>query len=171
MTLLSELAQIIAAIGVIVSLCYVGVQIRQSTRATRLASVQAVEEALGRTELMIVQDSDFADILRRGLTASGAELPDTDRIRINVFYRHVLRSYQSAYYQYRQAGLDRAVWEAHAKTLGAFFQADRGLRDHFAVEKYMLEPSFAAFCETSLQDKTRRALTSEAHAAPRQGDV
>jgi hypothetical protein len=166
MTLLSELAQIVAAIGVIVSLFYVGLQIRHSTRATKLASVQAVEEALGRTELMIVQDAGFADILRRGLTASGAELPDTDRIRINVFYRHVLRSYQSAYYQYRQAGLDRAVWEGHAKTLGALFQADRGLREHFAVEKYMLEPSFAAFCEGLRQDKAHWALTSEANAQP-----
>ena len=167
-TFLSELAQIIAAVGVIVSLFYVGLQIRQSTRATKLASVQAVEEALGRTELMIVQDADFADILRRGLTASGADLPDTDRIRINVFYRHVLRSYQSAYYQYRHSGLDRVVWEAHAKTLGAIFQADRGLRDHFAVEKYMLEPSFAAFCENLLRDKARWVLTSEAKADARQ---
>jgi hypothetical protein len=168
MTFLSELAQIIAAVGVIVSLFYVGLQIRQSTRATKLASVQAVEEALGRTELMIIQDADFADILRRGLTATGAELPDTDRIRINVFYRHVLRSYQSAYYQYRQSGLDRVVWEAHAKTLAALFQADRGLYAHFAVERYMLEPAFAALCENLRQEKARLALTSEAQARPEQ---
>ncbi len=80
----AQVAQIIAAVGVIASLFYVGVQIRQGTRATKLAAVQAVEEAIGRTEQMIIQDREFAELVRRGMTASGGELPDTDRIRINV---------------------------------------------------------------------------------------
>jgi DNA-binding protein H-NS len=69
---LAQIAQIVAAVGVIVSLVYVGVQIRQATRATKLASIQAVEAAIGRTEELIIQDGSFAEILKRGLTASGA---------------------------------------------------------------------------------------------------
>jgi hypothetical protein len=61
----AQVAQIVAAIGVIVSLAYVGVQIRQATRATKLASIQAVESAIGRTEELVIQDASFADILRR----------------------------------------------------------------------------------------------------------
>ena len=158
--LIAQIAEIVAAIGVIISLFYVGVQIRQSTRATKLAAVQAVEATLARSEQMIVQDAGFAEILRRGLTAAGGELPDTDRLRINVFYRHHLRAYQSAYYQFKSSALDPAVWAGHAKTLAAIFQADRGLREHFAVEKYMLEPTFVAFCEKLLNEPDRLAITS-----------
>ena len=62
----AEVAQIVAAIGVIISLIYVGVQIRQATRTTKLASIQAVETAIGRTEELIIQDASFAEILRQG---------------------------------------------------------------------------------------------------------
>ena len=161
--LFAQIAEIVAAVGVVVSLFYVGVQIRQSTRATKLAAVQAVEEAIARSEQLIVQDAGFAEILRRGLTATGRELPDTDRLRVNVFYRHHLRAYQSAYYQFKNSALDPAVWTGHAKALAAIFQADRGLREHFAVEKYMLEPTFAAFCENLLNEPHRLAITSAAN--------
>jgi hypothetical protein len=157
---LAQLAQIVAAVGVIVSLVYVGVQIRQATRATKLASVQAVEAAIGRTEELIIQDGSFAEILKHGLTASADELIDTDRIRLNVFYRHSLRAYQSAHYQYRHGALDDSVWGPQAKALAAIFQADRGLREHFAVEKYMLDASFGAFCDGLLREVDRLAITS-----------
>jgi hypothetical protein len=156
----AQVAQIVAAIGVIVSLIYVGVQIRQATRATKLASIQAVESAIGRTEELVIQDASFADILRRGLTMSGAELLDTERIRLNVFYRHVLRAYQSAHYQYRHGALDDSVWLPLAKGLAALYQADRGLRDHFGVEKYMLDTTFVAACEKLFRETDRLTITS-----------
>lgn len=156
----AQVAQIVAAVGVIVSLVYVGMQIRQGTRATKLASIQAVESAIGRTEELIIQDSSFADILRRGLTMRGAELLDTERIRLNVFYRHTLRAYQSAHYQYRHGALDDSVWLPLAKGLAAIYQADRGLRDHFGVEKYMLDAAFVAACETLFREADRLIITS-----------
>lgn len=158
-------AQIAAGIAVVMSLIYVGVQVRQNTRATQLAAVQGVQAAIGRTEEMIIQDHGFAEILRHGLTASAKELPDTDRIRLNVFYRHTLRTYQSVHYQYRKSALEASVWEPQARALAAIFQADRGLREHFEVEKYMLDPLFAEFCERLLRGEQRWSITS-AHQPP-----
>lgn len=166
--LVAQIAEIVAAIGVIISLFYVGVQIRHSTRAAKLSAVQAAEEAIARTEQPIVQDRGFAELVRQGLTATGAELADVDRLRINVFYRHHLRAYQSAFYQFKHSALDAAVWAGHAKTMAAIFQADRGLREHFAVEKYMLEPAFVACCEKLLSDTARLTLTSDVFPAGQQ---
>src|SRR5262245_10355886 len=148
----AQVAEIVASVGVVISLFYVGVQIRQSARATKLAAVQAAEEAIARTEQMIIQDQGFAELVRRGLTATGGELPDGDRLRINVFYRHHLRAYQSAFYQFEHSALDPAVWQGHAKAMAAIFQADRGLREHFEVEKYMFEPTFVALCEKLIRE-------------------
>jgi hypothetical protein len=156
----AQVAQIVAAVGVIVSLIYVGMQIRQATRATKLASIQAVEAAIGRTEELIIQDGGFADILRRGLTTSGADLLDAERIRLNVFYRHTLRAYQSAHYQHLHGALDDSVWTPLAKGFAAIYQADRGLREHFAVEKYMLDQSFVASCEKLFRDADPLTITS-----------
>jgi hypothetical protein len=129
---------ILSGLGVVVSLIYVGVQIRQSARATRLAAVQAFTQALGRSEEMIIQDGGFTEILKHGLAGNTHALPDTDRIRLNIFYRNALRTFQSAYYQYRNGALEAAVWEPQGRSLAGIFQADRGLREFYEVEKYML---------------------------------
>ena len=160
----SSVAQIIASVAVVVSLIYVAIQIRHSVRSTRLAAVQAVQQALGRSEELVIGDATFADILRRGMTASAAELDDTDRIRLNVFYRYALRAYQSAHYQYRQSALDDSVWEPQARALAALLRADRGLREHFAVEKYMLDPAFVSLCEDLLTSGTEWRITSASKA-------
>lgn len=152
--------QSVAGLAVIASLLYVGIQIRQNTRATRLAAVQAVQAAIGRTEELIIQDNGFAEILKHGLSAGTRELADTDRIRLNVFYRHALRTYQSAHYQYRNSALEASVWEPQAKALAAIFQADRGLREHFEIEKYMLDPIFVDFCQRLQQGEQRWLITS-----------
>jgi hypothetical protein len=70
-----------------------------------------------------------------------------------------------AHYQYRQSVLDPSVWEPLGRNLTAVFQADRGLRDHFAQERYMLDPEFAAFCDRCLQSQERLGLMS-AEKAP-----
>jgi len=156
----SSIAQIVAAATVVVSLIYVGVQIRQNTKATKLAAVQAVEEAIGRTEELIIGDASFAEILKHGMAAAAHELLDVDRIRLNVFYRHTLRAYQSAHYQYRHSALDKSVWEPQIKALAAIFHADRGLREHFAVEKYMLDPAFVEVCEGVAKGNAGLSITS-----------
>jgi hypothetical protein len=44
--------------------------------------------------------------------------------------------------------------------LAALYQADRGLRDHFGVEKYMLETTFVASCEKLFREADRLTITS-----------
>jgi hypothetical protein len=157
------ISQIVAGAAVTLSLVYVGLQVRQNTRSTRLAAVQAVQTAMGRLEELIVEDNGFADILRRGLTESVKDLGDTDRIRLNNFYRNVLRTHQAAHYQYRNSALDYSIWNPHARTLAAIFQADKGLRDHFEIERYMLDPSFVEFCDDLLTRPEKWRLTSAAN--------
>ena len=154
------LIQIVAGTAVVISLIYLGVGVRHNTRAAKLAAVQAVQAAIGRTEEMIIQDKSFAELLMRGLTVDASELGGADRIRLNVFYRHTLRTYQSAHYQFRNAVLEASVWKPQEKALAAIFHADRGLRRHFEVEKYMLDGAFVTLCERLLHENSDLQITS-----------
>ena len=162
-----QIIQIAAGVATTVSLIYVGIQIRQNTRTAKLAAIQSVQTAMGRLEELIIQDGSFAELLKHGLTQSLSELSDADRIRLSVFYRHALRTNQIAHYQYRMGALDQSVWEPQARQLSAILQADRGLREHFAVEKYMLDPYFVAFCESALQKNEQWTITSGSEPANR----
>lgn len=154
------ITQIAAGVATTVSLIYVGIQIRQNTRTAKLAAIQSVQTAMGRLEELIIQDASFAEILKHGLSRPLSELPDADRIRLSVFYRHALRTNQIAHYQYRMGALDESVWEPQARQLSAILHADRGLREHFTIEKYMLDPFFVAFCEAELSKGGQWSITS-----------
>jgi hypothetical protein len=159
------IAQIVAGLAVVGSLIYVGIQIHQSTRATRLAGVQAVQSAIGRVEELIIRDAEFADMLRRSMGETG--LSDTERVRVNVFYRHALRTYQSAHYQYVNGALEEAVWIPQARTLSAILHADRGIREFFETERYALAPEFATLCDELINDEVEWPITSGYEALSR----
>jgi hypothetical protein len=58
----------VSAIAIIVSLIYVGFQLRQSTLATRVLTSQTFIESHGGTTNPIIRDSEFRDLYWRGLS-------------------------------------------------------------------------------------------------------
>ena len=53
-------AEAIAAIGVVVTLAYLAVQIRAHTRATRVSSFQSNTDSLNQVNLMIAENRELA---------------------------------------------------------------------------------------------------------------
>ena len=141
----ASLAEVTAAVAVVASLLYVGVQIRQNTRSAKLAAVLAVQDGIGRLEAFIIQDPEFARLLARG--RAGDELSGDERLRLVIFYRHTLRTWQSAFYHHRSLALDDSIWVPLAKGMASILQNDSGLREQLEREKFILDSSFAEFCE------------------------
>jgi len=141
----ASLGEVIAAVAVVASLVYVGVQIRQSTRASKLAAVLAVQEGIGHLEAFIIQDPEFAKILAKG--RAGAELSGEERLRLAVFYRHTLRTWQSAFYHHRNLALENSVWLPLAKGMASILQNDSGLSEALARESFIYDADFIDFCE------------------------
>ena len=59
---ISALSQIVSGLAVVASLVFVGLQIRQNTRATQAASHHAVSEALNRVNLSWAENADVTRI-------------------------------------------------------------------------------------------------------------
>ena len=62
----AAISEIVGAIAIIVSLIYVGVQLRQNTRATRVITSQAFVQTYGGV-VSHLQEPEFRDIFWRGL--------------------------------------------------------------------------------------------------------
>ena len=64
---ISNIAQALAAVATVVSLLFVGVQIRQNTRATRAAAHHNVSNSLNELNLLFAENSDMTKIFVAGM--------------------------------------------------------------------------------------------------------
>ncbi len=109
---LANIAEISAAALLIVSLIYVGLQVRQSTKAAYASTNQAhAEVAMGYVGL-INASNNLADVLHQGARGLSS-LEEGNLIRFNAFHDQVFVAFQSFYLQYLKGTLDERIWHTY----------------------------------------------------------
>lgn len=109
--------QTIAVVAIVGSLAFVGVQIRQNTRATRAASHNSVSDSLNEINRMFAENADLTKIWLAGLN-DRAGLTAEDRWRFDS----TLRAYMHVCVtMFIQAGLG-------AGDKGIMFAEEQGMR-------------------------------------------
>ncbi|MGQ0533574.1 MAG: hypothetical protein ACT4OF_12925 [Caulobacteraceae bacterium] len=105
----SYLGEIIGAIAVVASLIFVGVQLRQNTKAVRAQTSQA--HAVGYQQIIagISDNGEFARIWRIGLSDYENLNPD-ERARFLAFTSMLFRFYESSQVQMLRGMLDAEHW-------------------------------------------------------------
>ena len=111
----SETAQIVSAFAVVVSLVYVGYEIRQNTYATKAATRQAVAE----TDLAFLAGPLEPALLARAETKSRAGQELTLEEQFVLFERQHLnfRVFENAHYQFQVGLLEAEVWARHLQII------------------------------------------------------
>jgi hypothetical protein len=136
----NSIAQIIAAIGVIVSLFYLAAQIRQNTKSQRSVVVDSLTSSL--INLLGPQSSD-PDLTRSFATAvedwHGATVEDRSRAAATLFT--LFKLLENAWFQQRQGTLEREQWEGWDLYVRVYFHRP-GVQVWWANRKAM----FAAGC-------------------------
>ena len=123
---LGNIAELVAAIAVLVSLIYLALQIRQNTEQIK-QSILSVRASAFDTSLSssagfivnIAQDPDLADIYRRGLI--GESLNETEWIRFRFVISNLFGHYEHLYYQHRAGLAEPEYWESRAANMEWYF--------------------------------------------------
>ena len=103
------LGEMIGGSAIIVSLIYVGLQIRQNTKATQVATSQAFIDIHGTVILAIARDEKFRDIYWRGLNGL-SNLNDSEHAAFGAWTAQVLRAWESFYYQWKAGAFEEHLW-------------------------------------------------------------
>ena len=85
------------------------------------------------------------------LAQKGEEVSDIDKLRLLVFYRTIIRSYQISYYQSKTGILDPNVWEGEKNEIKQSFNLDAGLKNYWSENKILYTPEFNAMIESLIQ--------------------
>ncbi len=141
---------ILANLGVLAGIVFLAYEVRQSTFVTRLSTAESFTATLSEIELFIVGDPEFTRLLLKGI--EGEALSTEDALRLELFYRSVLRVWQTGHYQYLSSALDEGLWEGQRQGYLSTLARDQGLQSNWRQNLARYTPEFNEFMERLLQE-------------------
>lgn len=122
---LGNLGEFVGAIGVVISLVYLGRQMVQNTQSVRAASFNSMVQNSIRLLEHAFRDSEFADFLARA-QLDPTLLTPSERVRWDSYMTAVYRHFGNLQYSHRVGTLDHQMWTAYKATL----------KDHLRTESW-----------------------------------
>lgn len=141
----SLVAQIVSALAIIASLIFVGLQVRQATKAVRNSSSQAHSSIYTQIVTTLIEHGDFAGIWRRTLI-DPASVNEVDWVRFVAYCSALFRFYESSRVQWLHGQLNQEHWqtiEGQVRTLAT----QPGIQAWWKLRGHWHSASFRAWFE------------------------
>ena len=142
---LGAIGEIVAAIGVIASLIYLAVQIRQNTRSAKVFSNQLVDSAPATFNSLISQDKSTARLFRVG-AQDLASLDEDERVQFNFLMYQWFDFMHRSFQQYREGNMEESQWKAIAAGFPVVL-AEPGIAQWWSTRRLSYSTQFVEFME------------------------
>jgi len=141
--------EVIGAVAVVLSLAYVGVQIRENTEEIRAANRQQLIGRAHDATLRFALSPEVATILAS--LAAGDSLTSAEQLQYGYLIRSMLYDVQEAFVLNREARLDDAYWGTRAALVSSYMSGPAA-RAVYEREKRLgtLLPDFVAWMDESV---------------------
>jgi hypothetical protein len=106
---ISAVSQLVGSIAVVVSVLYLAVQLRSSTRVARVAAMDAASAALRDVTKPLMENAELARLWRTGLENLEALSPE-DQARFFHVAHQFLKALETIHYHYVYGLLDPQLW-------------------------------------------------------------
>lgn len=112
----ANLADIVSSIGVVVSLIYVSVQIRQNTRALKAATYNDLTSNTVAILSPLLAEPGITEFIVRVQSDPDSATP-AEKLRFHTFLLIGFRHWDNLYFQFRSGALDEAMWRSYDSTM------------------------------------------------------
>jgi len=144
--------QTIAVVALLISILFVGYQIRQNTKAIRATSHHAITDSFNQINALIISDPKVARLWRLGITGS-AELNEDDATSFSLMVLAYMRIFETLYYQYKNGTMDKKLFDAELNTL-KWTAANPGFREWWAKNPISLSNDYRDFINGLIAEAT-----------------
>ena len=152
------IGELIGGLAVIISLVYVGLQIRQSTAASRSATEQAFAKQYSDLNQMITNPA-VGDIFARGL--GGIEdLEVSEQVSFMAVLASISRTLESFYFQNLKGDLDSRLFNGWL-TQYLDLHANPGVEEFWEIRRHQFSEDFVAFVDGKVGDRRAKKLYSK----------
>jgi len=143
------IGEVVGAVGVIATLAYLAIQIKQNTAMARMAALQNVIAGGVDHNRGIADSEDLARIITKGV-AEPHSLSDEERLRFNANAVTLYHHLDAAYQMYERGLLDEESWQKFAYEAPIWIRLP-GIREWFETDKYRLSPGFRKYLELAIE--------------------
>jgi hypothetical protein len=150
------ISEMVGAIAIVVSLIYVGVQIRQNTQATRVRASQAFVESHCGAITQITRHPAFWDVYWRGLSGL-SNLQGGEIAAFGAWTGHLLRTWESFYFQTKAGAFEDQIWFGWNHQYRDLF-AYPGIQEEWTIRRHCFSDEFREFVERELIGKASHPL-------------
>jgi len=135
----------IGGIGVVVTLAYLALQIRQNSSALKAASAQAVLGALTQSIASVASSSAASRVAILGQTDFD-RLSEDEQLQFALWLLGWFRVFEQAHQQFMAGVLDPVQWKGHAAQIESTMQSP-AVRRWWSVRRMLFDPAFRRFIE------------------------
>jgi hypothetical protein len=146
------LGEVLGAAGVIGSLAYLAVQIRQNTRSVRAERYESIVSALVDLVSPMARDPELALIFQTAIEDWDA-VSETDRSRLVFVLFTEFKLFENLYYQYRQGMLEPGLWDGWRRLMLSY-HAMHGVRTWWNMRREAFSSDFRDFLESSPREES-----------------
>lgn len=143
--MLSAIGQVVAAVGVIPSLIYLAVQVREQNKERRRAGINILTAQWSELVKSAQESREFATLFLRGVR-SFHDLDAPDKLRFTAFFTRFTRNCEGMFIYHRDGALEKELWEEVERTISDYF-AYPGVREWWPTRKHWLTDEFRTVME------------------------
>lgn len=150
----SAIAEIIGVAGLIGSLIFVGVQMKQTALAIKVNTNHGVQEAFRDINLRVATDEGLASIFHRELPVAGT-VEGLDQFRFSLTNQAMIQLDANAHYQRRIGALELETWDSIDAQLGNLLKAP-GMRAYWETRGSNYPKEFANYINSDVMTSSQQ---------------
>jgi hypothetical protein len=150
---IGAVAELLGALGVIISLLYLGTQVRSSSRATRQAAAQAIYTKLSSLHEALATHPETADVWARGSKGMAA-LCEGERVQFSALMAVHYRLYEELYNCKRGGDIDEWAWEGVTRQLNDV-ASTRGWAEWWTARGHWFSEDFQRLIDQTRPEQLR----------------
>jgi hypothetical protein len=158
---LAELTQLLGGIGVIASMIYIGIQIRNNARAVRAATYQQISVISLQGWHSLGHNGETTGIMLRGMDDFFC-LSRVEKARFRFIMMGYVKGFENAWFQFNIGPLREGDWKAMTADVHSFFSTP-GTHAAWPMVKNRFNEEFTAYVDGVVQ---RQAPAVANHKPP-----
>ena len=145
---LGATAELLGALGVIATLGYLAVQIRQNTAVVRTSSFQELMKGMSNFTGSISQNPEVADIFLRGM-ANYEDLSEIEKIRFHTLMTEPFTNAQVSYQLHKRGLIDEKLYAGYLASFSGLLRAP-GVRQWWLSSSVWFHQDFRDFIDQKM---------------------
>ena len=140
---IGAIGELVGAIGVILTLIYLAIQIRHNTRAVRLETAHNIMEEIRDLYSLMAEHGELADLINRAAT-DYESITGQEKVRWYALNMNFIRSLENGHIQWQEGALDSRVWYGMKRQSSDYTRLP-GFAEFWANRKHWFSEEFQEF--------------------------